>query len=83
MSTRAQDAGNGVVPLLLWNAIQSAAAMGYVFDFDGIVNAGSILLFSGFGGKTSPRYIVTRASMPYRVLRQIRRMVSSVTNAFC
>lgn len=83
MSTRAPDAGNGVVPLLLWNAIQSAAAMGHVFDFDGIVNAGSILLFSGFGGKTSPRYIVTKASMPYRVLRQIRRMDSSVTNAFC
>ncbi|WP_312405109.1 GNAT family N-acetyltransferase [Rhizobium sp.] len=83
MSTRAPDAGNGVVPLLLWNAIQSAAAMGRVFDFDGIVNAGSILLFSGFGGKTSPRYIVTKASMPYRVLRQIRRMDSSVTNTFC
>lgn len=83
MSTRAPDAGNGVVPLLLWNAIQSASSMGYVFDFDGIVNEGSILLFSGFGGKTSPRYIVTKASMPYRVLRQIRRMDSSVSNAFC
>jgi hypothetical protein len=83
MSTRAADAGNGVVPLLLWNAIQSAASMGYVFDFDGVVNAGSVLLFSGFGGKTSPRYIVTKASMPYRVLRQIRRMDSSVANSFC
>lgn len=83
MSTRSADAGNGVVPLLLWNAIQSATAMGYVFDFDGIVNAGSILLFSGFGGKTSPRYIVTKASMPYRVLRQIRRMDSTVQNSFC
>ena len=82
MSTRAPDAGNGVVPLLLWSAIQSATSMGYVFDFDGIINAGSILLFSGFGGKTSPRYIVTKASMPYRVLRQIRRMDSNVHNAF-
>jgi hypothetical protein len=82
MSTRAPDAGNGVVPLLIWNAIQSAVSMGYVFDFDGISNAGSVLLFSGFGGKTAPRYIVTKSSMPYRVLRQIRRMDPNTYNAF-
>ncbi|MDE1156175.1 MAG: GNAT family N-acetyltransferase [Acidobacteriaceae bacterium] len=82
MSTRDPDAGNGVVPLLIWNAIQSAISMGYVFDFDGISNAGAILLFSGFGGKTSPRYIVTKSSVPYRVLRQIRRMNPTTYNAF-
>lgn len=82
MSTRDPDAGNGAVPLLIWNAIQSSVSMGYVFDFDGISNAGSILLFSGFGGKTSPRYIVSKSSVPYRVLRQIRRMDPTAFNAF-
>jgi hypothetical protein len=82
MSTRAPDSGNGIVPLLLWNAIKSASFLNLTFDFDGVASEGSILLFSGFGGKTSPRYIATRSSTPYKILRQFRRVNAALVNNF-
>ncbi len=60
VSTRRSDAGNGAISLLIWEAIQEAAAKGLHFDMEGIGNAGSVSLYSGFGGKLSPRYIAAR-----------------------
>lgn len=82
MSTRSIDSGNGAIPLLIWNAIQMASSMGLVFDFDGVSSKGAILFFSGFGGETTPRYIVSRSSRYYQVLRQIRRLDPLVVNYF-
>ncbi|GLS19957.1 hypothetical protein GCM10007874_29740 [Labrys miyagiensis] len=82
LSTRAPDSGNGAIPLLIWNAMKSAASMGLVFDFDGVANAGSILLYSGFGGMTSPRYIVMKSSAFYKTLREIRRVNPDLSNRF-
>ncbi|WP_245443442.1 GNAT family N-acetyltransferase [Labrys okinawensis] len=83
MSTRAADSANGAIPLLLWHAIQKAVARGLTFDFDGVVNSGSMLLFSGFGGAASPRYIVSKSTPLYRTLREIRRFNPEVYNPFC
>lgn len=53
--------------LLVWSALQEAAKRGLVFDFDGVFNAGQVQYFSGFGGRVTPRYIVSRATKAARV----------------
>jgi Acetyltransferase (GNAT) domain len=60
MSTRTVDSRNGAISLLIWNCMRFCAARDIVFDFDGVANEGSILLFVGFGGEPKPRYMVTR-----------------------
>lgn len=82
MSTRTADSGNGVVPLLLWHAMRSAASMNLVFDFDGIGSAGAILLYAGFGGNVSPRYITSKSTLPYKLMRQVRRLNPTLENKF-
>ncbi|MEZ2220029.1 GNAT family N-acetyltransferase [Rhizobium sp. RCC_161_2] len=82
LSTRSADSGNGAIALLIWQAIKSAASMGLIFDFDGVAHTGSILLYSGFGGVVSPRYIVMKSSVLYRTLREIHRFDSKVSNRF-
>lgn len=69
VSTRRIDAGNGAISLLIWQAIQDAAAMGLHFDLDGIGNAGSVSLYSGFGGNLSPRYTAAYESGLVRFIR--------------
>lgn len=82
MSTRASDSGNGAIPLLLWHAIKFAASKGLLFDFDGIGSAGAVLLYAGFGGSVTPRYIVGRSTLTYKMLRQIRRLNPTLENKF-
>jgi len=82
LSTRAPDSANGAIPLLLWNAIKSAASMGLIFDFDSVANQGSILLYSGFGGYVSPRYIVMKSTSIYKTLREIRRIKPEISKRF-
>jgi hypothetical protein len=76
MSTRAKAAMNGVVNLLIWDAIQHAAAKGLSFDMDMLhVKRGSLpnhLLLTGFGGMLAPRFVVSRTSPMVRVAREIR-----------
>jgi hypothetical protein len=71
LTTRDEDAGNGVVALLLWQAIQQSAARGLIFDFDGVGLQGSRLFFTGFGGVVRPRYIVSRYSVAHRVVGRL------------
>ncbi len=72
LTTRDAGAGNGVVALLLWQAIQQSAARGLIFDFDGVGVQGSRLFFTGFGGVVRPRYIVSRYSLGHRVVGRLR-----------
>lgn len=63
MSTRARQAEeNGASTLLLWRSIEEATRRGLVFDFDGVFSESQIPFYTGFGGRTAPRYIVHRAS---------------------
>jgi hypothetical protein len=71
LTTRDSGAGNGVVALLLWQAIQQSAARGLIFDFDGVGVQGSRLFFTGFGGAVRPRYIVSRYSLGHRVVGRL------------
>jgi len=47
-----------------------------------VANAGSILLYAGFGGTVSPRYIVMKSSPFYKALRKIRRVNPELSNRF-
>lgn len=60
MSSRTQNAHNGAISLLAWEAMKEAASRRLIFDFDGLNNANAVLFFTEFGGIISPRYIVTR-----------------------
>jgi Acetyltransferase (GNAT) domain len=75
LSTRSDQADNGVMSLLIWHALRQAASCGLVFDFDGVGTPGSRLFFTGFGGKVTPRYIVSRHSTAYRVAGQVTKFV--------
>jgi hypothetical protein len=67
LSTRREDAHNGAVSLLLWHAMRDVAGRGLVFDFEGVINSGSALFFTGFGGEVAPRYIVARHTLGHRL----------------
>jgi len=82
LSTRTLDSGNGAITLLLWNAIQRAAAGGMVFDFDGFGYAGAVLFYTGFGAQVKPRYIVKKTGTAYRWLREARRVLVLKDNPF-
>jgi len=62
MSTRTDGAHHGAISLLAWEGMKDAAALGLIFDLDGVYNAKSVLFFTEFGGVVQPRYIVTRAT---------------------
>ncbi|MDE2240466.1 MAG: GNAT family N-acetyltransferase [Rhodospirillales bacterium] len=77
MSSRQPGAHFGAVNLLLWHALQNAAARGRIFDMDGIHVVGTqtpnLLLLSGFGGSIVPRYCVSRSSATGNILRKTGR----------
>jgi Acetyltransferase (GNAT) domain len=75
MSTRAANAGNGDVSLLIWEAIKDASQRGIVFDFDGLSSPGGVIFFAGFGAVVSPRYVVTRSMKAFRPLLELREIL--------
>ncbi|MGE4482486.1 GNAT family N-acetyltransferase [Acidocella sp.] len=79
MSARRPKAHFGAVSLLLWSALQEAAAQGRVFDMDGIHvvdgQCPNLLLLSGFGGNFSPRYCVSRTNAALSLLQTARHLV--------
>jgi hypothetical protein len=72
LSTRSQNSGNSVGSLLLWEAIKYSLCRGLVFDFAGLGNKGSVLLYSGFGGSVSPRYVAVRSQRLARMLVELK-----------
>lgn len=75
MSTRTANSPNGAISLLIWTALGLCRERGILFDFDGIANEGSILLYVGFGGEPKPRYIVTRETTRILFADSARRVV--------
>lgn len=73
LSTRSPEANNGVISLLLWEAIRLATESGLTFDFDGVGTLGSRLFFTGFGGQIKPRYVVYKNRLSLRGLNEIHR----------
>lgn len=76
MSTRTKAAANGVINLLIWEAIQHAAAHGRTFDMDMLHvqrhHLPNHLLLTGFGGVLQPRFMVSRTAPVLRVARELR-----------
>jgi hypothetical protein len=66
-------AHQGAVKLLLWSAIQDAAAKNLIFDFDGAPNGGSVRLYEGMGGKRTLRYRMIRRTKVERYVGTLRR----------
>ena len=68
----------GAVKLLLWSAIQDAAARGLTFDFDGVPSGfspkenGVTRLYAGMGGQRSIRYRVKRETRLEQLLGRLR-----------
>src|SRR6266852_5216953 len=68
----------GAVKLLLWSAIQDAAARGLTFDFDGVPSGfsskenGVTRLYAGMGGQRSIRYRVKRETGLEKSLGRLR-----------
>lgn len=77
MSARDPSAHFGAINLLIWSAIQNAAAANRIFDMDNIhVVDGALpnlLMLSGFGGTVVPRYCVSRSSAVLNALLGVRR----------
>jgi hypothetical protein len=73
LSTRRQNAGNGAVSLLLWQAICEVSGRGLIFDFEGVVTSGSAFFFNGFGGEVAPRYVVSRFHLAHRIADRIAK----------
>jgi hypothetical protein len=75
MSTRTTDAMNGVINLLIWNAIQDAMSKNLIFDMDQLhVKRHSLpnhLLLTGFGGVVKPRFTVSRTAPAARIMREV------------
>lgn len=72
LSTRTENSCNGAIALLIWEAIQESARRGLIFDFAGLGNRGSILLYSGFGASVSPRYVALRAGPLARLINELK-----------
>jgi len=72
MSTRKPDAGNGDISLLIWTAICLCGEKNLKFDFDGIAQEGAVLLYAGFGGQPTPRYIVAKDSKNFKLVAAIK-----------
>jgi hypothetical protein len=69
----------GAVKLLLWSAIQDAAARGLTFDLDGIPSSdfspkenGVTRLYAGMGAQRSVRYRVKRETRVEQLLGRLR-----------
>jgi lipid II:glycine glycyltransferase (peptidoglycan interpeptide bridge formation enzyme) len=77
LATRTPDASSAnAANLLVWGAIRRAYQRGLAFDFDGIVHAGQMRFFLGFGAQLSSRLIITRARPLYRAARFLRRRMA-------
>jgi hypothetical protein len=81
MSTRAPESGNGAISLLIWTALQKAAACGRIFDLDGIDSRTNHMLLTGFGGTVRPRYLVSRTSTTFQVAQSVKSRIASVFGA--
>jgi hypothetical protein len=73
--TRSEAAGNGASSLLVWQAMQHAAANGLIFDFAGLGTRGSVLHYAGFGGNVSTRFIAVRANGIGRLVARARLLL--------
>jgi len=75
LSTRSDDSGNGAASLLIWEAIRDSVRRGLVFDFAGLGVQGSVLLYTGFGGIVTPRYVALRAHPLTRIVREVKSLL--------
>ncbi|MCB8881769.1 GNAT family N-acetyltransferase [Acidisoma cellulosilytica] len=73
MSTYAPNSGNGATSLLIWAALQVAAAEGRVFDMDGVHSNSNRLLITGFGGTLKPRYLVSTSSPLFQAAQFLKK----------
>jgi hypothetical protein len=74
MTSREESSDKGAISLLVWEAIQDASRRDLIFDFEGALGKGSSRFYASFGGTTSPRFIVSRATPVFRFLSECRAL---------
>jgi hypothetical protein len=74
LSTRGPGSCNSATSLLLWETIKEAARWHLIFDFAGLGNTGSILVYSGFTARISSRYVAIRARRLARVMNELKSL---------
>jgi len=62
MATDDRESHNGAISLLIWEAVKDATQRNIIFDFDGLHNRGSALLYGGFSANMQPRFVANRSS---------------------
>jgi Acetyltransferase (GNAT) domain len=72
MTTRRPSSHSGIVPAIIWQAIQDAASRKLIFDHGGLNVSSAIRFHAEFGGKVSQRYVVTKASLPVAIGQLLR-----------
>jgi len=82
MSTRTAGSGNSASSLILWDAVKDAMIHGLIFDFDGVISAGAILFYAGFGASIHPRYIVSKSDKVLRVVNTLRTLTGDKSKFF-
>jgi hypothetical protein len=73
------DVRNGAVKLLIVDAIAHAARCGLIFDFDGAATQGTGELYRGFRSVEVDRYVLTRNSVPVRIINAVRPVIFAIT----
>jgi hypothetical protein len=66
------DSGNGAISLLIWTAIQHAAALGLTFNTNGLNSKNSLLLLTGFGGVLKPRHFARKTTEMYQTAQFLK-----------
>jgi GNAT acetyltransferase-like protein len=74
LSARGLGSCNSATSLLLWEAVKQAARRDLTFDFAGLGNTGSILVYSGFTARISSRYVAVRARRLARVMNELKSL---------
>jgi hypothetical protein len=74
MSGRMPQSPPGVIPLLIWTAVQHSVRRGAIFDFDGVGIVGARLLYTGFGARRSLRFKISRSDLLWSAFDGGRRL---------
>lgn len=70
-----QFRSSGAQSLILWEGIQFAATHSKVFDFEGSMVEGIENFFRQFGGICTPYYVVSRRTLPHKLLEMLKPYV--------
>ncbi len=82
LTARAAGCGDEVVALLLWHALGNSAVRCVTFDFDSRAARLRPEWLAGLGGRPSPRYVVSRYALGYKLAGRLLSPFGKVATRF-